>query len=206
MSATPDSIRQLARSLPEDPKERLEIFRAAKELMLRAEPPRETNFRLFWSNGAAAAGVTAVDLGLFRALAKEPGRTFSAEELSKVTGADSKLLIRLLKVLNAWGYVGQPGPNAFQATNNTVALTTRFAEGAAQVQTQFSGPMFLALPSYLKKTGYKNPSDTSSTAFHQAYNTTRDIFEWFGTPENKEWSDKGMFDRGNGKYMPLLTF
>ncbi|CAK3779712.1 sterigmatocystin 8-O-methyltransferase [Lecanosticta acicola] len=200
-----DSIRQLASNLPEDADARREIYKAAKELMWRSEPPRETNFRIFWSNGAAAAGVAATDLGLFRILAKEPNRAFSAEELSKSTGADVTLLTRLLKVLAAWGYVGQPGPNAFQATNNTIALTTPFAEGAAQVQTQFSGPMFNALPEYLKKIGYKNPSDTSSTPFHMAYNTTKDIFEWFA--ENKEWSDKvmgfmGVQREGQAPWMP----
>lgn len=204
-----DSIRQLAKSLPDDAGARLDIYRAARELMLRAEPPRETGFRLFWTNGAAAAGVIAVDLGLFRTLAQEPDRAYSVQELSNTTGADANLLVRLLRTLAAWGTVAQVGPNAFQATNNTIALTTPFAEQAAHVQVQFSGPIFLALPSYLKKTGYKNPSDSSNTAFHQAYNTQMDIFDWFGV--NPEWSDKvmsfmGVQREGQIPWMPRSQF
>ena len=204
-----DAIHQLAENLPEDDGSRLDIYRAARELMLRAEPPRETCFRLFWSNGGAAAAVIAVDINLFRTLAQTPDRTHTLGELSKATGADPKLLIRLLKALDVWGAIAQVGPDAFKATNNTIALTTRFAEGAAQVQTQFSGPIFTALPSYLEKTGYKNPSDTSSTAFHQAYNTQMDIFEWFGA--NKKWSDKvmsfmGVQRDGQIPWMPRRQF
>ncbi|KAH0042724.1 hypothetical protein KCU78_g727, partial [Aureobasidium melanogenum] len=187
-----ESILQLASNLPDDVGERAAIYRAAKELMLRAESSRDTAFRVFWSNGAIAAAVVAVDLGLFRMLAQASDRALSAQELSAKGEADPNLVIRLLKTLAAFGCVAQVAPDGFQATNNTIALTTPFAEQTAQVQTQFSGPMMLALPSYLKKTGYKNPSDTSSTAFHQAYNTDKDIFEWFGQPENKEWSDKVM--------------
>ncbi|KAF2774511.1 S-adenosyl-L-methionine-dependent methyltransferase [Teratosphaeria nubilosa] len=165
-------IRQIARSLPDDPKEQREIYRAARELMLRAEPPRETVFRLFMSNGVAAAGVTAVDLGLFRILAADPNHTFTVEELSQKTGAEPMLLMRLLKVLNAWGYWAFPDPMSFERP---------------AAQNQSNGPMFLALPEYLKKTGYKNPMDPTNTAFNLAYHTNKEIFEWFG--ENKYWSD-----------------
>jgi demethylsterigmatocystin 6-O-methyltransferase len=204
-----DSIRQLAKSLPDDAEARLDIYRAARELMLRAEPPRETCFRLFWSNGAAAAGVIAVELGMFRLLATEPKRVYTIQEVSDTVGAEPSLVVRLLRTLAAWGTIAQIGPDGFQATNNTIALTTLFAEGAAQVQTQFSGPIFLALPSYLKKTGYRNPSDTSNTAFHQAYNTQMDIFDWFGA--NPEWSNKvmsfmGVQRQGQLPWMPQPQF
>ncbi|KAH9842081.1 sterigmatocystin 8-O-methyltransferase [Teratosphaeria destructans] len=182
-----EAIRQIARHLPDDTKEQWEIYRAARELMFRAEPPRETVFRLFMSNGVAAAGVTAVDLGLFRILAAEPSRSFTVEELCQKTGAEPMLLARLLKVLNAWGYVGLSRPNEFQATSSTIALTTPFAEQSSQAQNQFNGPMFLALPEYLRKTGYKNPMDPTNTAFHMAYKTDKEILGWFG--ENKYWSD-----------------
>lgn len=195
-----ESIRQLAKSLPDDVNARTDIYRAAKELMLRAESARETTFRVFWSNGAVAAAFVAVDLGLFRALVQEPDRAYSVEELSNESRADPALVVRLLKTLTAFGCIAQVDSNAFKATNNTVALTTPFAEQTAQVQTQFSGPMMLALPSYLKSTGYKNPCDSSNTAFHQAYNTQKDIFEWFGEPENKEWSDKVMSFMGVQRY------
>lgn len=187
-----ESILQLANELPDDVDERNAIYRAAKELMLRAESPRDTVFRVFWMNGAVAAAVVAVELGIFKTLAENPNRIFSVQELSAKNEADPKLVIRLLKTLAAFKCVAQIAPDGFQATNNTISLTTPFAEQVSQVQTQFIGRMMLELPSYLKRTGYKNPSDTSSTAFHQAYNTDKDLFEWFAQPENKHWSDKLM--------------
>lgn len=185
-----ESIRQLAGNLPEDEEALLEIYQAAKELMLRAEPPRDTCFRLFTSVGAGAAGVTAVDLGLFHVLAKEPTRAFSIQELSDSTGAEASLLVRLLRTLAAWGYVAHAGPDAYQATNNTKALTTSLAGPLAQIHTQLHGPMFTALPSLLKENGYKNPTDTSHTAFHQSYNTKLPVMEWLD--QHPEWFEKLM--------------
>ncbi|PVI01259.1 S-adenosyl-L-methionine-dependent methyltransferase [Periconia macrospinosa] len=183
-------IHDLANNLPTSPSARLEIYEAAKELLHRAEPARETCFRLFTSNGVAAAGISAIDLGLFRILGKNPQQSHTCQELSSATGADAILILRLLRTLAAWGFVAHVGLDTFQATNNTVALTSAFAEECGQMQTQFHGPMLLAVPAYLKEIGYKNPSDTSHTPFHVSYNTDMEVMAWLAA--NPEWFAKVM--------------
>lgn len=49
----------------------------------------------------------------------------------------------------------------------------------------------------MKKTGYKNPTDQSYTAFHDAWNTTTDVYSWvMNHPEHLEPFNKYMALRG----------
>lgn len=41
------------------------------------------------------------------------------------------------------------------------------------------GPQYQALPSFLKKTGFKNPQDELHTPFQEGWNTSLDAFTWF---------------------------
>ena len=43
-----------------------------------------------------------------------------------------------------------------------------------------AGPQYEALPQYLKRTGYHNPTNSLQTAFQQAWKTPLHAFDWFG--------------------------
>lgn len=57
-------------------------------------------------------------------------------------------------------------------------------------------PEYYALPAYLKRTGYKNPSDETQTAWHDAFGTDKGPFHWFPEhPENMAYFNDYMASR-----------
>lgn len=72
------------------------------------------------------------------------------------------------------------------------------AEFPSEEKPSFStaAPQYQALPAFLKKTGYKNPTDEVNTVFQDAWNTKLHGFEWFADhPENLAYFNEFMASR-----------
>ncbi|MCJ1397469.1 hypothetical protein MMC11_000662 [Xylographa trunciseda] len=60
------------------------------------------------------------------------------------------------------------------------------------------GPMFQALPQFLRRTGYQNPTDGTDVVIQQAFQTDLDAYQWLGAhPSNLEWFNQYMSSRRN---------
>ncbi|KAK4504498.1 hypothetical protein PRZ48_005414 [Zasmidium cellare] len=176
-------VREAMEDLPSDPKERKELYNAARDLMLATESPRDTHHRLFiaWTRPMIQIGI---DLGIFRLLAYNPARAWSIDDLASRTGAESALLARVMRALAAHGTLKQTSVSTYIATNITETLAHEDARKQSSCQIGFCGPFMHALPQQLAKTGYLNPSDVNDSAFQLGYGTHLTPYLWL--QENPE--------------------
>ena len=119
-----------------------------------------------------------INLDLFNILtsASEP---LSASVLAAQTGAEPALLQRILRFLAAMPAIKEVGPGLFTANNLTRTLKIPgMAAGVIHNLTTLN-PAWAALPSFLEKTKYRNPSDPANCPFQLGHNTPEILFDWF---------------------------
>ncbi|MCJ1374212.1 hypothetical protein MMC20_005444 [Loxospora ochrophaea] len=107
---------------------------------------------------------TAIEAGWFRALAtKNSPKT--AADLAKATGTDELLIARLMRVLTAAGIVDETAPQTYAATPITNALAVpKVYEGLRHLAHE-ALPLWTEFPTYLAKTSYAVPSNSTSSPF-----------------------------------------
>ena len=103
-----------------------------------------------------------------------PGR-----ELAQKTGADHVLILRLLRYLIAIHAIGQAGVDLYIANNVTRSLIVPELEAGVNHTYDVVGAATMALPSFLAKTNYQNPTDPKHCAFQEGFHTQDSLFEWF---------------------------
>ena len=103
-----------------------------------------------------------------------PGR-----ELAQKTGADYRLLLRLLRYLIAIHAIGQAGIDLYIANNITRNLVIPKLEAGVNHTYDVVGAATMALPLFLAKNNYQNPTDPKDCAFQEGLHTQDSIFEWF---------------------------
>lgn len=102
----------------------------------------------------------------------------SSEDLAQTVKADPLLLLRLLRYLAATGMIGESDVDRYEATNITRNLTIPNLEAGINHAYDTLGPAALALPDYLQKIGYQNPSDQKHAPFQDGHRTEESLFEW----------------------------
>ena len=103
----------------------------------------------------------------------------AGRELAQKTGADHVLLLRLLRYLIAIHAIGQAGVDLYTANNVTRNLIVPQLEAGVNHTYDVVGSATMALPSFLAKNNYQNPTDPKNCAFQEAFHTQDSIFEWF---------------------------
>ncbi|KAJ3572280.1 hypothetical protein NPX13_g5102 [Xylaria arbuscula] len=83
---------------------RKQMLSTAMKAMAMLEPPLDTVWRMIMSPHAPAALMTLIKAGVIQEIAKSEIAK-SADELATVSGADKLLIVRLLRPLNALGFV-----------------------------------------------------------------------------------------------------
>ena len=91
---------------------------------------------------------------------------------------------RLLKVLVADGYVEETGAGLYRANGVTKVMADYNFQGLISEQFEIGLATSLALPDWLKKESYKEPTKASKTVFAQVQNTDKTTFQWFADPNN----------------------
>ncbi|PYI00143.1 S-adenosyl-L-methionine-dependent methyltransferase [Aspergillus ellipticus CBS 707.79] len=177
--AVPDLIDQIASSRSislEDPQARLRLRDAARSLANALETPQEAILRYCWSEATGHAAIeTAVDLGVFSELVG--GEPKSVDELAVATGSDPVLLSRILKHLAALEVITETGPDEYTATNFATTLSLPRYAGSFPALCHWFFPGIYALPEFLKKTGYRNPSDATNSAYQLGHHIDEHFFE-----------------------------
>ncbi|KAL4982245.1 S-adenosyl-L-methionine-dependent methyltransferase [Aspergillus falconensis] len=159
-----------------DPQARLKLLEAAKSLVYALETPREAIIRHCWAESTSYAALeTAVALGLFNALGTND-ESKTVAELAKATGAEPALLGRLMKHLAAMGVITETGCDEYCPTGFSKVLTVEKYSDAFPLMTSRFTMGILALPAFLEKTKYRNPTSATDTAFQLGYNTDKGLF------------------------------
>ncbi|OJI98866.1 hypothetical protein ASPVEDRAFT_50464 [Aspergillus versicolor CBS 583.65] len=126
-----------------------------------------------------AALETAVGLNLFAALGTDD-TSKSVAKLAQATGSDPALLGivtgRLMKPLAAVGVITETGPDEYAATSFSKVLTGEKYSDAFPLMTSRFTLGILALPAFLEKTNYRNPTSATDTAFQLGYKTDMGFF------------------------------
>ena len=107
------------------------------------------------------------------------GVPITGKELAQKTGADHLLLLRLLRYLVAMHAIGEAGVDSYIANNVTKNLISPSLEAGINHTYDLVGTATMALPSFLAKTKYQNPTDPKDCAFQEGFHTQDNIFEWF---------------------------
>ncbi|EQL00303.1 O-methyl transferase B [Ophiocordyceps sinensis CO18] len=178
------ALAQIKQLVPADGVARQRLMASLHKLAYSMESPDDTLHRYGAMTLQTACVKIGLDLGLFRYLV-ESGRPVTVEDMARKTGADGQLLARVLRYLGAIGSVDQDGSNQYAANLVTRNLAQKVTEAGVSHYFSTVSPQYQALPGFLKRTGYGNPTDERHTVFQEAWNTERHGFEWFSErPEN----------------------
>ncbi|KAL4931010.1 S-adenosyl-L-methionine-dependent methyltransferase [Aspergillus undulatus] len=172
-----DDVASLGKDyLGANPDARLTLLEAARSLVYALETPREAIIRHCWSESTGYAALeTAVALNLFTALdANDTPKTVA--ELALATGSDPALLGRLMKHIAAMGVITETGRDEYRSTGFSKVLTVEKYSDAFPLMTSRFTKGILALPEFLEKTNYQNPTSATDTAFQLGYNTKMGFF------------------------------
>ena len=120
----------------------------------------------------------AIRLRIFHILVESNGPV-SGEELAQKTGTDHVLLLRLLRYLVAMHAIGEAGIDTYISNNVTKTLIIPQLEAGVNHTYDVVGASTMALPSFLAKTKYQNPTDIKHCAFQEGLRTQDSLFEWF---------------------------
>ncbi|KAI0421901.1 S-adenosyl-L-methionine-dependent methyltransferase [Xylaria grammica] len=167
-----------------DSRNRPSLMAALHGLAYSLETPGDTLHRYGAMTLQTAVVKIGLDLGLFKYLVKQ-GKPTTVDELSPVVAADTLLLARVLRYLAAIGAVEEVSFDKYTANHLTKNLSEKVAEAGISHYFATATPQYQVLPEFLKRTGYKNPTDGLHTVFQDAWKTDLHHFSWFSEhPEN----------------------
>lgn len=111
-SSTPD--------LANDEKSRTTLLRLCQQATAKLEQPDEHVGHLAHSGGRMLCVRIADDLNIFQLLCEKP---HAAAEVAEVTGAEEVLITRVLRMLNAIGFVDRRGDGTYGPTTSSRQMT-----------------------------------------------------------------------------------
>ncbi|KAI1473357.1 putative O-methyltransferase [Daldinia eschscholtzii] len=173
-------INELAASVsPVNHGARHELVEAARRLVRALETPRETMIKHCWAQPSTMTAITTgVELGLFKAMAEDDGKSKKSTELAQNVGADPALIARLLRHMGAMGYVKETGVDEYAPTNFTKSLCLPIIGAGYPLLSGAVLSSTIKFHEYVKKADYKVPSNVSDGPFQYAYDTNKNFFEY----------------------------
>ncbi|KAL8645820.1 MAG: hypothetical protein Q9226_007126 [Calogaya cf. arnoldii] len=184
------------------------LIKAARSLADALETPGESVTRLSYVPLQTVVLQIGINLDLFNIFAQS-GEPLSTEHIAEQTGADPALIQRVLRFLAAIPAIKEVGPSLFTANSLTRTLTrTNMAAGVLHNMLTCN-PAWAALPSFLEKNNYRNPSDVHDCSFQSGHSTSDGIFEWF--PKNPTAHKEFMLwmtgqREGRGSWLDFFLF
>ncbi|KAL9015591.1 MAG: hypothetical protein Q9185_007021 [Variospora sp. 1 TL-2023] len=171
---------RLAEEALNEPDGRRKLIAAARSLTNSLETPGESVQRLSYLPVQTVVLQIGINLDLFNILHRS-SQPWTTQELADKVSADPALLQRILRFLAAIPAIKEVGPGLFTANNLTKTLSIpRLAAGVIHNMITVN-PVWAALPAFLERTKYQNPSGGTNCAFQPAFNTPETLFEWFPT-------------------------
>ncbi|KAL3477928.1 S-adenosyl-L-methionine-dependent methyltransferase [Aspergillus californicus] len=163
-----DAVQPLA--FGENEVERLQVRAAARRLLARLESPYERAWGFCFEHPVVFAALqTCIDLGLWKEWTAVGGGEKTIDELVGLAtlAVETNLLRRFFRLLAAFNVVEETGVDRFKPTPFSYAIGDESTKVRASLQA--GSYQYLAaghnLPTYLAKTGYKEPTDSMSNNY-----------------------------------------
>ncbi|KAI0816531.1 S-adenosyl-L-methionine-dependent methyltransferase [Xylaria sp. FL0064] len=160
----------------QDETARKQLLGTAMRATAMLEAPLDTVWRMIVSPHAPAALMTLIKAGVIQEIAKSDS-PITAEHLSKTSGADKLLIVRLLRPLSALGVVKETRQEEYARTPITKILVDRSMLGGYQFMFSAATRSLANLPFYLEKTRFKHVSGAPGP-FQDAHRTSDNMFPW----------------------------
>ncbi|KAL9066412.1 MAG: hypothetical protein Q9157_007146 [Trypethelium eluteriae] len=125
----------------------------------------------------ASAARIGHDLKIFEALRSSGTKTL--EQLQDMTNANPITLGRLLRYMASVGLIREAGVNQFEANQTCQKLATPEAVTTLTHFFDNGGPLFQAMPAFLRNSNYQDVTDEKATVFQSALKTDLDTYTWF---------------------------
>lgn len=137
------SLASSSNDLAGDEKTRTSLLRLCQQATGLLEQPDEKVAHLAHVGGHQLCVRIADDLDLFRTLCERP---HTARELADATGADEKLIVRVLRVLSAVGFAAHEGNGRYGPTRTSQQMTMRSVRAGMKLKyVQSSTPSIHSL-------------------------------------------------------------
>ncbi|KAH9906185.1 O-methyltransferase-domain-containing protein [Xylariomycetidae sp. FL2044] len=171
--------------------ERIRVRDALTETLRRVQSPWDIAWEHAWVSGSTNAAIkTLIDAGVFVKWAEAGGDPITCTELAKLTGADPVLIRRMMRCIAGQNLVIETAEDTYARTPwaRTLAEDKAFPSIYGGFYHELNNPMFRTLPSYLKETGFKNPTNVNDCNFQYWRGKDANMFQYCGT-EPKLTSD-----------------
>ncbi|KAL4911319.1 hypothetical protein BDW74DRAFT_184702 [Aspergillus multicolor] len=174
VSTAKTALSQLASLDASDAKSHDEIVRQCQSVVDALQSPLQVAGNLISSITMYPSLVALENLGVFQRLTHGP---LTAAQIAQQTGADHDLVVRLMRVAVAWGYIAETGPESYigTAASNVLAHPS-FAAGLRYCHVLCTSTH--NLPKFLKETNYVNPTGGKDGLFQYSFQTKLEHFEW----------------------------
>ncbi|KAJ2996759.1 hypothetical protein NUW58_g870 [Xylaria curta] len=160
---------------------RRDLLKIARALVAALETPKESVMRMTWHSPTVFAAMRlCMDLDLYSKICDDDGSPKSAQFLAETTGADPRLVERLLKHLATANIVSETAADVYGANSITQLLAT----------TQCSGMVISVLSEFFQLTGWRNPVDKSQLSpFSFAANVNMTFYDWIFQAGNESHAE-----------------
>ena len=164
MDSLVSQLASITKSTFPNDKARIAMLVAAQKLVQQLELPFEKTVRMAMRDPHLMIGVkTALDMKLFSMIGSERK---TCQEIARSTNADPQLVKRIARLLAASSVLEEVDVDTYANTDFSKAMIDPSGLcNAIQYFYNLGLPQVAKLPSYLKKTGYKNPDDYDHPPF-----------------------------------------
>ncbi|KAK2595508.1 hypothetical protein QQS21_006783 [Conoideocrella luteorostrata] len=166
---------------------RKHLIDSLNKLVLSIEKPQDLMQRLLYLHVYISVARVACDLKLFSHIV-DNGSAMTAQEAAQKSGAAPELIAnmaaRLLRYLASVGALDEIARDTYAANAATRTMAQPAWQAAIYHNFDFAWPCFLAMPDFLKETGYKDVQDPRNCPFNKGHNTDVAAFDWF---PKQEW-------------------
>ncbi|KAI1269964.1 O-methyltransferase-domain-containing protein [Xylariaceae sp. FL1019] len=168
-----------------------QLLGAARALVDALESPAERVTRMIYHEPYIYSITrVCIDLDLFTTLLSDNGSPKSTKFLAQASGADQKLLKRLLKHLATSSVIDEIDIDTFGPTAISALLATPECSGAVMDMYDAGTDHHNHLPAFLKANNYQNPTDrTKLSLWRYATGCELPYFDWLNLPENSARRD-----------------
>ncbi|KAM0310945.1 hypothetical protein ACHAO8_007649 [Botrytis cinerea] len=179
-----DSINLATRESSElKDEDRGKLLNACGKLQSSLEGPRDKLMKMIFSSLQPVALGLAVDMQIFDTAAalSAARKEIRAEDLALPKGADTLLVVRVMRLLVGMGYFTEMARETYKPTPLASALVTSSPYGQAVIHFTNQNEVVASLPTYFAKKGYQNPNDAYDGPFQFARQTDLHCFDWIAT-------------------------
>ncbi|KAI0129229.1 S-adenosyl-L-methionine-dependent methyltransferase [Hypoxylon sp. NC0597] len=187
----------------ENEDDRVHVESLLLEALTRVRAPWDIAWNHNWVNLATNGAIkTLIDAGIFTKWTEHGSRPQTSIELAKLTETDPALIRRLMRHLSAQHLLIETAEDTYEPTSWATTLGTDPAFPAlyGSFYHDVATVVFGGMPSFLKKTGYKNPTDATNGVIQHLQGSGTSFFQYIVSDSirNKEFADAmGSYSKRN---------